>query len=203
VALQTGTAIVVAGTLAVGGAVGLRTPSIVHRSGATPTFAAVPATAAATPPIASRRAPIALRHHAHHVAHRTVSRPAADRIGRAAPVVTLRGRRGLRVAAVVAPVGVPVLAPPAAHAAPPTVAVLQPQPADAGASAAPVSQLASAATAAPADPHGAQPDGAAPRNGDPNGHGRNQCGSGGPRSGPADPAETDGTEEADDLAEKD
>jgi RNA polymerase sigma factor (sigma-70 family) len=116
-ALPAGTALVVAGSLAVGGAVGLRTPDgrdPARALAATPTAA----------PLAARSAPTTMRAARTSVMRRAAT-PAATRHARsAAParrVAVLRGRHGLRVTARITPRRVAV-----APALPPAVAVAQP-----------------------------------------------------------------------------
>jgi RNA polymerase sigma factor (sigma-70 family) len=109
--LQTGTALIVAGTLAVGGATALRTPHPATAS-RTSTLAAVKADPAA--------APVGLRARHTHAASRPASHPAATkRHASAAPTrVLLAGGHGFRVAPL----------PTVSVAAPPEIVTPAPEP---------------------------------------------------------------------------
>src|SRR4051812_24377814 len=164
-ALPTGTALVVAGTLAVGGAVGLPTPAPTERAPSSPVVAVTPTAepnAAKAAPALLRRTGLPLRSvRAAGVARR--SRPAT----RAHVVVALRGSRGLRVtlhrtpAAALRPAaGAPQFtAAPAPASAPPPAAIAAEAPAPAAQQPAPAEPAATVTPAAeaPAAPR-AQPE---------------------------------------------
>jgi RNA polymerase sigma factor (sigma-70 family) len=144
-ALPTGTALVVAGTLAVGGAAGLRTPAVPHHTPVTPAVAATPTAG----PVAARHARTApQRTGVRGVDRSRLGVRAQARIAhRAARVVALRGAHGVRVTAHSAP----RVAPHPAGAAPQFVSTTPAAPA--GPQAAPAPAVAQAAQAsAPAAP---------------------------------------------------